>query len=120
VIEVNPATMVASCTEVADAGNQTALINSLMFTGQNNLVGIFANDPTGVLINTSTGVSSALSPNEIMMPQAFGDGASQPFSLPRFVRGVLGDLIFYDGFESEFIFEDGFEGGIMPPTCPNF
>ena len=120
-IEVNPGTMVASCTEVADAGNQTSLLNSLMFTEQNNLVGILANNPTGLLINTATGVSVGLSSNQIMMPENFGDGASQPFALPRLLRGILPDLIFANDFEftADVIFANGFEGMPMP-TCPDF
>ena len=118
-IEVNPGTMVASCTEVPDAGNQTSLLTSLMYTAQNNLVGILANNGTGVSINTVSGVSTPLTANQIIMPEGFGDGASQPFALAPFLRGLASNLIFRDGFEPELIFANGFEGMIMP-VCPDF
>ncbi|MFC3192959.1 hypothetical protein ACFODZ_01770 [Marinicella sediminis] len=117
-IEVDSATMIASCTEYADAGNATGLLTSLMFSQQNKLVAVFANENTGRWIDVNTGVITTLADTIVASP--FGDGSSMPFVVPRVMRflGIVGEIIFKNGFEPDLIFYNGFEG--TPPTCPVF
>ncbi len=121
-VEVNSSVipMVATCTEFADAGNNTGVMTSLMFSEQNKLVAIFADENIGRWIDVGTGVITAL-PDSID-PYPFGDGSSLPFALPRSSSAVRGtpELIFYNGFEDDLIFENDFEGMVQPPTCPAF
>lgn len=120
-IEVNAGTMQATCTEITDAGNNTGVLTSLMFSQQNKLVAVFANENTGRWIDVGTGAMTTLTDN--IDPYPFGDGSSLPFTLPRTISSVLGgvgDLIFRNGFEGDLIFANGFEGDIQPPTCPAF
>ncbi len=121
-IEVDANTMQASCTNFADAGSNTGVLTSLMFSEQNKLVAIFADENTGRWIDVNTGVITTLT--DSIDPYTFGDGSSLPFSLPR--RSVtnalagIGDLIFRNGFEGDLIFANGFEGTVVPPLCPSF
>ncbi|MCB1581702.1 MAG: hypothetical protein KDI92_01480 [Xanthomonadales bacterium] len=120
-IEVNAGTMQATCTEYADAGNNTGVLTSLMFSQQNKLVAVFANENTGRWIDVNTGVITTLVDN--IDPFPFGDGSSLPFGTPPSISSLLGsDLIFYDGFEPiiDPIFANGFEGDPPPPSCPVF
>lgn len=121
-IEVDSTTMQAACTNYADAGNNTGVLTSLMFSEQNKLVAVFADESNGSLIDLTDGTITTL-PDSIV-PFPFGDGSSLPFVLPR--RGLnsalagAGDLIFRNGFEGGLIFANGFEGDPVPPTCPSF
>jgi len=117
-IEVDSATMIASCTEYADAGNATGLLTSLMFSQQNKLVAVFANENTGRWIDVNTGVITTLASPIDAFP--FGDGSSMPFIIPRVAEflGTVAEIIFYNGFEPDLIFYNGFEGAA--PTCPAF
>jgi hypothetical protein len=120
-IEVNAGTMQASCTEFADAGNSTGVLTSLMFSQQNKLVAIFANENTGRWIDVNTGVITTLTDN--IDPYPFGDGSSIPFLAPLINYNSLlgtGNYIFGNGFEADLIFINGFEGDPLPPTCPAF
>ena len=117
-IEVDSMTNVASCTNIPDPGNSTGVLSSLMFSSQNKLVAIFANQTTGHWIDVSNGTLNAL-PSAIA-GSPFGDGSSLPFSgVKSFVKGGGADLIFANGFE-DFIFADGFEGSLPPVACPVF
>jgi hypothetical protein len=120
-IEVNAGTMQATCMEYADAGNSTGVLTSLMFSQQNKLVAIFANENTGRWIDVNTGVITNLTDN--IDPYPFGDGSSLPFLAPPRSANALagaGDLVFRNGFEGDLIFADGFGEVIDPPTCPVF
>jgi len=120
-IDVNANTMQASCTNYADVGNATGVMTSLMFSQQNKLVAVFANENTGRWIDVDTGVITTLADN--ISPFPFGDGGSIPFVNPK--RSVssfsgTGDLIFRTGFEGDLIFKDGFGDFIVIPGCPAF
>lgn len=120
-IEVNVGTLQATCTEFADAGNSTGVLTSLMFSQQNKLVAIFANENTGRWIDVNTGVITTLT--DIIDPYPFGDGSSIPFLGPVITRSTLmgtGNYIFGNGFEPDLIFSNGFEGDPPPPSCPAF
>ena len=120
-IEVDANTMQASCTNYPDVGNATGVLTSLMFSQQNKLVAVFANENTGRWIDVNTGVITTLADN--IAPFPFGDGSSNPFVMPRRGTNALagfGDLIFRNGFEGDLIFANGFEGDIQPPSCPVF
>lgn len=120
-IQVDSGTMQATCTEYADAGNATGVLTSIMFSEQNKLVAVFANENTGRWIDVNTGVISNLP--DAIAPYPFGDGSSLPFVLPRHTTHALaglGDLVFRTGFEGDLIFSTGFDGTIVPPTCPSF
>lgn len=121
-IEVDSTTMVASCTNYADPGSATGIPTSFMFSEQNKLVAIFANENTGRWIDVNTGVITTLVDN--IDPYPFGDGASLPFVLPRrAMSNILGgpnDMIFRNGFEGDLIFANGFEGVPIPPLCSSF
>ncbi len=121
-IEVNAVTMQASCTNYADAGSDTGVLTSLMFSEQNKLVAVFAGENTGRWIDVSTGVISTLA--DSIDPYPFGDGSSLPFGLPRrastYKPAGVGDSIFRNGFEGDLIFANGFEGDPEPPLCPSF
>ena len=118
-IEVNAGTMQATCTEFADAGNSTGVLTSLMFSEQNKLVAIFANENIGRWIDIGSGVITALP--DMIDPYPFGDGSSMPFVGPAPYRNSRGGgVIFRNGFEDEYIFDNGFEGPILPPSCPSF
>lgn len=121
-IEVDPNSlpipMMATCTEYADAGNSTGRLTSLMFSQQNKLVALFANEASGVWIDTSNGDMNPIAAPVTAYPN--GDGSSLPFNVLRHAFGSsLADLIFKNGFE-DFIFANGFEGDPIPPTCPAF
>lgn len=109
-VEMNPNTNTASCTEIADPGNSTGVLNSVMFSKQNKLLTIFANQTSGSWIDVNTGVRTALTPTLTAAP--FGDGGSLPFAgvtKSFFVKGSsISDLIFKNGFE-DVIFANGFE-----------
>jgi hypothetical protein len=117
-IEVDSGSMIASCTEYADVGNATGLLTSLMFSQQNKLVAVFANESTGRWIDVNTGVMTTLTDPIVASP--FGDGSSMPFIIPRVAAflGNVAEIIFRNGFEPDLIFYNGFEG--EPPTCPAF
>ncbi len=117
-IDVNPTTKVASCTEIPDVGNTTGVITSVMFSKLNKLVVTFANQSTGSWIDVGTGSLTSL-PSPISA-SAFGDGSSLPFAGVT-KRGTVVDLIFQNGFEPviDLIFMNGFEGSI-PPLCSDF
>ena len=121
-IEVDANTMQASCTNFADVGGTTGVLTSLMFSEQNRLVAMFADENTGRWIDVNTGVITTLS--ESIAPFPFGDGSSLPFaSIFRSVTNALagsGDLIFSNGFEGDLIFANGFEGQAVPPVCSSF
>ena len=118
-IDVDPNTMVASCTEYADAGNGTGRLTSLMFSQQNKLVALFADETTGVWIDTNNGDINPLATPVADFPH--GDGSSIPFDMLRHTLGAtLAELIFKNGFENDLIFANGFEGDPIPPTCPAF
>ncbi|VAW41294.1 hypothetical protein MNBD_GAMMA01-1840 [hydrothermal vent metagenome] len=118
-IEVNPNTNTASCTEIADAGNTTGVLTSLMFSSQNKLVAIFSNQTTGNWIDISNGDLNPLPATIATAP--FGDGSSLPFaSLRTSAKGSIADLIFQNGFENELIFANGFEGEPPLPLCQSF
>ncbi len=120
-IEVNAGTMQATCTEYADAGNSTGVLTSLMFSQQNKLVAVFANENTGRWIDVNTGVITTLADN--IDPYPFGDGSSLPFVVPPGISSALGgtgDMIFRNSFEGDLIFANGFEGDPLPPSCPAF
>ncbi len=121
-IEVDSATMQASCTNFPDAGNNTGVLTSLMFSEQNKLVAIFSDEVNGRWIDVNTGVITTLPDN--IDSYFFGDGSSLPFVLPRrtVTNALAGasELIFVNGFEGDLIFANGFEGTIQPPTCPAF
>ncbi|WP_223787272.1 hypothetical protein [Marinicella meishanensis] len=118
-IEVDSNTMQASCTNFPDPGSNTGVLTSLMFSAQNKLVAIFANENTGRWINVSNGVITTLP--DAIDPYAFGDGSSLPFAVPRGPDGVTVPFrIFATGFENDLIFATGFEGTAVPPTCPAF
>ena len=117
-IDVDPNTMVASCTEYADAGNGTGRLTSLMFSQQDKLVALFADETNGVWIDTTNGNFNNIAATVTAYPH--GDGSSIPFNVLRHALGTtLVDLIFKNGFE-DFIFANGFEGDPIPPTCPAF
>lgn len=117
-IDVDPNTMVASCTEYDDFGNGTGRLTSLMFSQQNKLVALFADESVGVWIDVGNGDINPIATPVTPMPH--GDGSSLPFNVLRHVLGgVVTDLIFKNGFE-DFIFANGFEGDPVPPTCPAF
>jgi len=119
-IDVDPMTNTAACTELPDAGNSTGVLSSLMFSSQNKLVAIFANQSVGNWIDISNGTINPIA--TAITPSPFGDGSSIPFaSITRASNGE-DDLIFMDGFEGiiDLIFANGFEGDIPPPTCPVF
>ena len=116
-IEVDPTTNTASCTEIVDAGNATGVLTSLMFSSQNKLVAIFADQATGNWVDISNGALNALTP--LITATPFGDGSSLPFS-GSLAKGSVADLIFRNGFEDSVIFINGFEQDPMPPTCPAF
>lgn len=121
VIDVDPMTNTASCTEISDTGNTTGVLNSLMFSKQNKLVAIFSNLTTGSWIDINNGSLNALSAN--ISNTLFGDGSSLPFSgILANSRGGAADLIFKNGFESinDFIFANGFEGPPPPVLCIDF
>jgi uncharacterized repeat protein (TIGR01451 family) len=111
-IEVNSNTNVATCTEFADVGNTTGVLSSLMFSQQNKLVAIFANQATGSWIDVSNGAITALASTVTAAP--FGDGSSLPFAaLRNNIKGSgSNDEIFKNGFEAiiDPIFANGFEG----------
>ncbi len=119
-IDVDPNTLIASCTEFVDMGNNTGRLTSLMFSQQNKLVALFADESTGVWIDVNNGDI-----NPLIMPvvaQPHGDGASLPFDMMNKALGItlgLTDKVFRNGFE-DFIFANGFEGGPVPATCPAF
>ncbi len=121
-IEVDSNTMQASCTNFPDAGSTTGVLTSLMFSEQNKLVAIFANENTGRWINVGDGTITTL-PDGID-PFPFGDGSSLPFAIPRrsvyHAMGSPMNYIFGNGFESDLIFANGFGGTIVPPTCSSF
>ena len=117
-IDVDPNTMVASCTEYADAGNGTGRLTSLMFSQQDKLVALFADETNGVWIDTTNGNFNNIAATVTAYPH--GDGSSIPFNVLRHALGTtLVGLIFKNGFE-DFIFANGFEGDPIPPTCPAF
>jgi|GEM_PF-1717823 len=123
-IDVDPNTMTASCTEFNDIGNNTGRLTSLMFSQQNKLVALFADESNGIWIDVASGPSygdfNLIA--EPVSPFPHGDGSSLPFNiLNNAPRGAsLSDLIFKNGFE-DFIFANGFEGdGPPPPICPVF
>lgn len=116
-IDVDPNTNAATCTEFADAGNATGVLSSLMFSSQNKLVAIFANQNVGNWIDIDTGTINPIA--TVITVSPFGDGSSIPFAgVSRSSNGVV-DLIFKNGFEG-IIFANGFEGDPVPPTCPVF
>jgi len=121
-IEVDSTTMQATCTNYPDVGDLTGVLTSLMFSQQNKLVAVFADETSGRWIDVTTGAITTLTDN--ISPSSFGDGSSLPFSvLQRQVNALagVGDLIFRNGFEGDLIFANGFEGGIIqPPQCPLF
>lgn len=122
-IEVDPNTMTAACTEFPDVGNQTKRLTSLMFSQQNKLVALFADESNGIWIDVTAGTTYG-NFNLIatpITPYPHGDGSSLPFNLfSNALRGTpITDLIFKNGFE-DFIFANGFEGDLLPPTCPAF
>lgn len=120
-IEVDSNTMQATCTNYNDDMSETGVLTSLMFSEQNKLVAVFANENTGRWIDVNTGVITTLVDN--IDPFPFGDGSSLPFALPRSMSNTLtglGDLIFRNGFEGDLIFANGFEGDPVPPLCPSF
>lgn len=119
-IDVDPNTNTATCTELADAGNATGVLSSLMFSSQNKLVAIFANQNVGNWIDVSNGTINPIA--QAISGSPFGDGSSIPFAgVPRGSNGTE-DLIFLNGFEGiiDLIFANGFEGDPVPPTCPIF
>ncbi len=121
-IEVDANTMQATCTNYPDAGSNTGVLTSLMFSEQNKLVAIFADENTGRWINVADGSITTLTDSIAAFP--FGDGSSLPFTLPRrtlgMVMGPSTQLIFRNGFEGDLIFANGFEGDPVPPTCLPF
>lgn len=126
-IEVNPTTKIASCTEIAtpDAA-KTGVLNSLYFSPLNKLVAIFANQTKGHLIDVNNGDLSTI-PNNIAS-FSFGDAASFPFaansksSLSSPDGATIFDLIFKDNF-SDIIFASAFDSTNSPvnaspaPVC---
>ncbi|TDR20580.1 hypothetical protein [Marinicella litoralis] len=119
-IEVDANTMQTTCTDYPDVGNSTGVLSSLMFSQQNKLVAVFADETTGRWIDVTTGTLTTLTDSIIPFP--FGDGSSLPFAIPRGVnRSVAGlvDLIFKNGFE-DLIFAHGFDATLPAPTCPAF
>lgn len=122
-IDVDPNTMIAACTEFTDVGNVTGRLTSLMFSQQNKLVALFADEGNGIWIDVTAGGSygdfNAIATPVTPFPH--GDGSSLPFNIiNKSLRGVvLTDLIFRNGFE-DWIFANGFEGGPPPATCPAF
>ena len=119
-IDVDPNTNTATCTELTDTGNSTGILSSLMFSSQNKLIAIFANQNTGNWIDISNGTINPIA--VAISGSAFGDGSSMPFlGTLRANNGII-DLIFKNGFEGiiDLIFANGFEGEIDPPTCPVF
>ncbi len=120
-IEVDSKTMQASCTNFDDLGSETGVLTSLMFSQQNKLVAVFANENTGRWIDVNTGNITTLT--DSIDPFPFGDGSSLPFTLSgRLAKAQAGagNFIFSNGFESDLIFANDFEGVIQPPTCPAF
>ncbi|MCX7545008.1 hypothetical protein [Marinicella gelatinilytica] len=121
-IDVDPNTMTAACSEFTDVGNLTGRLTSLMFSQQNKLVALFADESNGIWIDVTAGTSYG-DFNLIATPVTpfpHGDGSSLPFNPLKSLRGALADLIFKNGFE-DFIFANGFEGDEPPPpTCPVF
>lgn len=120
-IEVDSNTMQATCTNFPDPGSSTGVLTSLMFSEQNKLVAMFANENTGRWINVTNGVITPLP--DAIAPFPFGDGSSLPFAIPRgqmIQRGLVGPIIFKTGFEGDALFANGFEGDPIPPTCPSF
>ncbi len=121
-VDVDPTTMTAACTEFTDIGNQTKRLTSLMFSQQNKLVALFADESNGIWIDVTVGANYG-DFNLIATPiTAFphGDGSSLPFSPLKSTRGVgITDLIFKNGFE-DFIFANGFESDLQPGYCPVF
>ena len=121
-IEVNSITNTATCTEINDAGNTTGVLSSLMFSQQNKLVAIFANQATGSWIDVNTGTITALPSPVTSAP--FSDGSSLPFTASKKSNNsnnsyLSSDIIFKNGFEAiiDPIFANGFEGaGIAAMT----
>ncbi len=118
-IDVDPMTNTASCTEIADIGNNTGVLNSVMFSKLNKLVVTFANQATGNWIDVATGTMTAL-PSPISA-SPFADGSSLPFAGITKYKGTVVDSIFANGFEPiiDLIFKNGFDGSIQP-LCSDF
>jgi uncharacterized repeat protein (TIGR01451 family) len=110
-VDMNPISNVASCTEIADPGNATGVLSTVMFSKQNKLVTIFANQTNGSWIDVNTGIRTILPSSVTAAP--YSDGSSLPFA--GFLRitkvGTPTDVIFENGFESinDNIFSNGFE-----------
>jgi len=109
-VDMNPMTNTASCTEIADIGNTTGVLNSILFSKLNKLVALFANQSTGAWIDVTNGTMTALVPTITSAP--YGDGSSIPFAgiLRPLNKDTGSDLIFKNGFEfNDPIFANGFE-----------
>jgi hypothetical protein len=119
-VDMDPITKTATCTEYPDIGNQTRVLTSLMFSSQNKLVAIFANQNTGNWININNGTINHIP--QTVSNSAFGDGSSIPFAdITRSSQGTS-DLIFKNDFELPIIliFANSFEGNPEPAICPSF
>jgi len=118
-IDVDPVTKIASCTEIADIGNSTGVLTSVMFSKLNKLVVTFSNQTTGSWIDVSNGTLTALP--AVITASPFGDGSSLPFAGIPTRRGTVADLIFKNGFDPiiDLIFKNGFDG-VIPPLCSDF
>ncbi|MFK8012910.1 MAG: hypothetical protein AB8B80_12775, partial [Marinicellaceae bacterium] len=113
-VDMNPMSNTASCIEIADVGNNTGVLTSILFSKLNNLVAIFANQTTGTRIDLTNGTKTPLSSTITAAP--FGDGSSLPFTgfFRSAQRGTFSDLIFKDGFEfTDDIFANGFEAPLF-------